>query len=116
MTGSLHHAPIKISPVLARVSAHLDDLAGQVQSVETTVGSLMITPDAQAISQLQTLDYLRQSLEDLARLVGFLGQPDADAAPQRAICAHLRLTSTKLLLQLGTEDTDTTTSGDFDLF
>lgn len=62
---------LPLSGVLKRLSTHLDYLAAEVQAIEHAISdelgaSLMIGGDS--VLRLQRLDFLRQSLEDLARL------------------------------------------------
>lgn len=76
--------PVDLSPksqpivgVLHRMSAHLDDLAARVYHVEHAIGDDLLGAGPQAasnIQRLQTLDLLRQSLEDMALLTLYLSQ------------------------------------------
>ena len=62
---------VPVSDILGRLSDHLDMLAGQVLATEEAVGSALREDHARlenAMGRLQSLDYLRQSLEDCAIL------------------------------------------------
>lgn len=91
--------------ILHRMSSHLDDLAARVYHVEHAIGDEFSTSGPQAaatIQRLQTLDLLRQSLEDLSLLVLFVSQSD-DLCGQSVneinqLANRLSLDTTKALL------------------
>ncbi|MFT6674179.1 MAG: hypothetical protein ACJAVM_000350 [Sulfitobacter sp.] len=91
--------------LLSRVSAHLDDLAARVYHVEHAIGDEFSTTGPQSadtIQRLQTLDLLRQSLEDLSLLMLYVSQSDSltDQALSGIdkLTARLHLNATKALL------------------
>lgn len=114
-----------IQDILNRVAEYLDKLSGQVFDIEGTVSrtiSVNGISDDSAIKNLQSLDYLRQSLEDLALLAVTLG--DSKIGPLsddviEGVKQKLKLKSTRTLLDevplCKTRDTDFR-CGEFDLF
>ena len=116
-----------LSDVMIRLSDYLGTLGAQVRDLEHEIGEELCakTPQlAQVITNLQSLDYLRQSLEDLARLALLLGHAEGTGSlpfPIAAeISAKLTLNDTKVLvcsrkIPAGSE-TSNDGSGDLDLF
>jgi hypothetical protein len=116
-----------LSDVMIRLSDYLGTLGAQVRKLEHEIGEELCakTPQlAQVIIHLQSLDYLRQSLEDLARLALLLGHTEGTGSltfPIAAeISAKLTLNDTKVLvcsrkIPAGSE-TSNDGSGDLDLF
>lgn len=111
--------------LLSRLSDHLDGLAADVHRVEQVVSGHATTarPTASAIVQLQSLDHLRQSLEDLSLLTLFLARPDSDGrsglSNPACIRDRLRLGCTRALFDAPlpvTEQPSLAQSGDIDLF
>ncbi len=89
--------------ILNRLSDHLDMLAGQILSMEETVGDALRgeTNDfAASVSKLQSLDYVRQSLEDCAVLALIIAKTQENGmAPQaQQLREKLKLQSTKELI------------------
>lgn len=91
--------------ILARLARHLDGLAARVHALEHTLGTEIadLSSSSEAtITQLQTLDFLRQSLEDCAMLSLLLnkhGNPSAFNSIDRSILtSKLRLETTKDLV------------------
>ena len=91
--------------ILHRMSRHLDDLAARVYHVEHAIGDEFSTSGPQAtatIQRLQTLDLLRQSLEDLSLLVLFVSQTDGIESQNvkgiEKLANRLSLDATKALL------------------
>ena len=79
---------------MQNVSEHLSSLADQTHALEHTVGQQLCHQALQntsAITQLQSLDYLRQSLQDLAILTLTLSESGC--------CGHLYPKTTKDILQ-----------------
>ncbi|MDW4496485.1 hypothetical protein R5H30_00710 [Sulfitobacter sp. D35] len=115
----------RLATVLSRVSRHLDGMAGQIFSLEEAVSRGMPgrAADHAAIRELQTLDFLRQSLEDLALLAHQLhlhaDTSNVEDLPVLKIARALKLDSTRTLLDcaagLPVVD-DRATVGDLDLF
>ena len=116
----------KNSPVFDNLSAHLDRLAEQVCDIEEALGlSLPENSSACSISitKFQSLDFIRQSLEDCALLVHYLslhrkgdGVSDQDAT---AISSKLKLDATKNILQPNQArepEQNAISGGDLDLF
>jgi hypothetical protein len=98
--------PLELSELLSRLSQHLDTLSGEVHAVEHGLGAELgrdVHRPTRTITQLQSLDYLRQSLEDLALLAHVLGSEQSRAGPRppdlSAAARRLRLQSTRALLQ-----------------
>ncbi len=92
-----------LGDLLLALSTHMDGLAEQVNAVEHTIGDRLAHPDAAAgvITQLQSLDYLRQSLEDVSVLMLFLSRNNRLAAPVENIAdmsSKMKLNSTKTLI------------------
>ena len=94
-----------LSGVLERIARHLDALAGQIYGVEDTLSSaLAVVPDKEisSLTRLQSLDYVRQSLEDCALLVHLIRQcPTTEGfstGNALAITQKLKLDSTRAIL------------------
>ena len=112
--------------LLTRLSRYLDHLADEVQKVEQTIAAPPEDGDAlpgSAIVQLQSLDRLRQSLEDLALLTLCLGRTDAMGRPALEcpgqIRNNLRLEATRALFDQpcgATRPVRREASGEVDLF
>ncbi|WP_299827757.1 hypothetical protein [uncultured Roseobacter sp.] len=94
----------RISEVIQRVSAYLDRLAGQVFEVESTIGRAVEeqkASDSHTIKNLQALDFLRQSLEDLALMTLLLSRqerPHLGPVELQKVRAGLKLKATQSLL------------------
>lgn len=116
---------IHLDAVLKSFSSHLDGLAQQINDVED---ALSITIEGKnpsnvaPIQKLQSLDYIRQSLEDSALMVHLLSQLELvhglkinDAG---AIAVKFKLEKTQELLLLCENPSlhMTKSSGDLDLF
>ncbi|WP_299508482.1 hypothetical protein [uncultured Roseobacter sp.] len=90
--------------ILKRVSAYLDKLAGQVFDLEETIGHAVRegkASDPQTITKLQTLDFLRQSLEDLALMTLLLGSSEKAklaSGDLQKVGEKLKLQATQTLL------------------
>ena len=117
----------RLSAVMHRLSVHLDKLADHTDAVEHAIGKQLCTkapPQAAAITQLQSLDYLRQSLEDMAMLTLLLSQAEGiGTVPLEiidAINTELNLSDTKALICSQTEPgahvPEFAKSGELDLF
>lgn len=95
---------VSISVVLDRLSNHLDMLAGKVLATEEAVGKALQgdkAPLENAVGRLQTLDFLRQSLEDCAMLSLMLAthkNGDNSAVSIEQLEQRLKLEATKNLL------------------
>ncbi len=111
-----------VAKTLERLSNHLDMLAGQIFSVEEALGSLLIEqPQNEKISfsKFQSLDFARQSLEDCALLLQFLSKdPSIEVAlrSKAEINGKLKLDVTRGILASSHETSNSTLSGDLDLF
>jgi hypothetical protein len=112
---------------MCRLSVYLDTLGDQIHAVEHEIGEQFCPkspPKAATITQLQSLDYLRQSLEDLAMLALLLGKAEGigtlPATTAADISAKLNLNDTKALMcsQLDSVGfgAGAAGSGDLDLF
>ncbi|WP_298912251.1 hypothetical protein [uncultured Roseobacter sp.] len=114
-----------ISLIVGRLSSYLDKLAGQVFDIEEAIGQTLSNnsvSNKNAITDLQALDFLRQSLEDLALMTLLLsdcGKCSVSASMLGAIGDKLKLRTTRLLLD-GHEPNqfghDQESLGDLDLF
>lgn len=115
-----------LDQMMQRLSTHLDGLAAEVHRVEHAIGEGLgrHTDDDAPITQLQSLDYLRQSLEDLSLLTLMLGRRcDLGAltgVEGLQIARKLRLAVTRqILLSLDPPETfgdDHRNAGNLDLF
>lgn len=115
-----------LDQMMHRLSTHLDGLAAEVHRVEHAIGESLgrRSDDDAPITQLQSLDYLRQSLEDLSLLTLMLGRRSdlgvlsADEGLQ--ITRKLRLAVTRqILLSLDSPETfgaSCRNAGNLDLF
>lgn len=94
-----------IPNVMSRLSAHLDRLGDHIHGVEHAISQqfcAMSPPLAGTISQLQSLDYLRQSLEDLTLLTLLLSRTDGMGCLPKLMAVEisekLNLNDTKALV------------------
>lgn len=113
---------VSAQDVLRRLSMHLDGLAADVHAIEHAIGEESgRNPVAHNsyIKRLQRLDFLRQSLEDLALLNLFLAD-HVSGTLSSSLGQSLRLASTKALLNPDAREPETSISnaciGDLDLF
>ena len=115
-----------LEEVLSRLSLHLDNLASRIYDVEEALGNSLTSdqPEISSIQKLQSLDFVRQSLEDCALLVHLLGV-DRKGISAKHIDLHdlsrkLKLDTTKLLLSRENTavrgDQRCSATGDIDLF
>lgn len=111
--------------VLKRLALYLDALAGHVFDIEETVGNTFTNKDIHdelTIKNLQVLDFLRQSMEDLALMAVFFGDPKIRPLNDESIqivSNKLKLKSTRALLSqsdTGAISTLNKSDGDIDLF
>ncbi len=100
----------------------MGDLAQQVSYVENAVSKMHSVPagiDRQAMNNLQSLDFLRQSLEDMEQAIKFIAHQDLNVDPAQCCLAcrarALKLASSRTIL-LGEEVVTAHTPGDIDLF
>jgi hypothetical protein len=114
---------VTLPTLLQRLSSHLDVLAAQVYDVEEAVGetiSLGLLKNNGAINQLQNLDFLRQSLEDLALLTHLLQNENTltplGVSETISIQQKLKLNVTQNLLGDQPTTSSTREFGDVDLF
>lgn len=115
-----------VGKILARVSGHLDSLAAQVFTIEQAVGATVSrsgNTSGAAITELQGLDFLRQSLEDTALLMHLLNKREqaqgSGGSDLSGIAKRLKLNSTQKLLNNNDcqkHQSETSTSGELDLF
>ncbi|MGJ8545570.1 MAG: hypothetical protein ACSHWZ_09020 [Sulfitobacter sp.] len=116
---------LAIEVFLERLTAQLDGLVAQVFELERTMGETFADQGQvphPAIIQLQTLDFLRQSLEDLALLTSVsAGAIQTGTGPQLSLATtaeKLRLDTTRAILSTQNEVpvTPDQNYGDLDLF
>ena len=94
-----------VSDLNIRLSSYLDKLAGQVFDLEQNIGSAVLASHETApetITNIQLLDFLRQSLEDLAMLTLLLGRSDQlekVSVELNSISEGLKLDATKSVLR-----------------
>lgn len=110
------------SDLMPRIARHLDELAETLGDVENALGDILPrTLEDRAILRLQTLDQIRQSVEDLSVLMTLIGQ----ASLSKKVCLNelsdkdtqLTLQSTKNLLKTAPNFTQTAQDvGNLDLF
>ena len=114
-----------VRDVLKRLSAYLDKLAAQVFDLEDTVGQTVNNrneTNSETITNLQALDFLRQSLEDLALMTLLLATSDKTCLNSKEINdvgKKLKLKTTRSLLEgQGSQysSREIETRGDLDLF
>ncbi|MEW9921881.1 hypothetical protein AB2B41_19915 [Marimonas sp. MJW-29] len=92
---------LTLGGVLGRLSEYLDGLADEIHAVEFVIGEELGSGLSQAtsgITRLQRLDFVRQSLEDLAILTLALSRQSKGDLPP-GIGAQLRLDATRHLLR-----------------
>lgn len=121
MTNTLEANP-SLSDLFVRMSDHLDGLAAEVHAIEHAIGDemdIVVAQDGETIMRLQRLDFLRQSLEDMALLSNFLSK-DHDGILQTNLAQQMRLDVTKRLICGGEPPSDKIRQedaiGDVDLF
>ncbi|GFE51778.1 hypothetical protein So717_35310 [Roseobacter cerasinus] len=114
-----------VSKIQARLSQYLDKLSAQIFDVEETIGQsigLLQSPDAQTITNLQALDFVRQSLEDLALMLLLLSQSEKSVLNASDLCKlseKLKLEATRAILDGDSKnysDQTSNTPEDLDLF
>ncbi|WP_299507980.1 hypothetical protein [uncultured Roseobacter sp.] len=111
--------------IVGRLSCYLDKLAGQVFDIEETICQALADSTESSkntITDLQALDFLRQSLEDLALMTLLLSERDGKdlgAKGLHGVSDKLKLRTTRSLLEgkepsiFGAEEH---TLGDIDFF
>ncbi|MCV3272055.1 hypothetical protein [Roseobacter sinensis] len=114
-----------ISTINIRLSSYLDKLAGQIFDLEEAISHAVDTSSSaepQTITSLQSLDFLRQSLEDLAIMTLLIGQENKVSltAPEiEKISQKLKLKVTCAVLEGQQHDdfgTKKDSADDLDLF
>ncbi|MDW3221888.1 MAG: hypothetical protein R8G34_03215 [Paracoccaceae bacterium] len=123
MTGETE--AILAEDILLRVASYMDSLAGHVFDIEETLGdtvSTQLAGDHVAIQNLQVLDFLRQSLEDLAMMALILRDPKTRPFTDETIKKagnRLKLKATRNLLDgttAGESKVNLDNLGELDLF
>jgi hypothetical protein len=119
---------VALDVMMNRMADHLDSLAAKVFELEETLGKAMDEQDGpyqdgSTITKLQSLDFLRQSLEDLALLTCFLSKNAANTEmPQyhaSTLTNGLKLDVTKKLVQpsaISSGNRSPEGTGELDLF
>ena len=115
-----------LEEVLSNVSSHLDHLAERIYEIEEALGNSLASDQTEtpSIRKLQSLDFVRQSLEDCALLAHFLSSIAPGNRPSQIdvneVSDKLKLGATRLLLSPKNYDTVSekrkSMRGDFDLF
>lgn len=109
---------LPLETVLSNVSAHLDQLAGRIHDLEETLGETLSADHTAvaSISKFQSLDFIRQSLEDCAMLVHYLSIATATTSSPlvRAdkMAPRLKLDNTKTLIAVKSNDCASSERGD----
>lgn len=113
---------LSLPDLMRRMSDQLDVLASDVHAIEHVIGEELgagLTKPSAGITRLQRLDFIRQSLEDLALLSHLLSQ-DCTGAVSLDIASRLRLDATKHLLNASAQQhvrpLNRAAIGDVDLF
>jgi hypothetical protein len=107
--------------LIPRIACHLKELAVTLSDVENALGDILPVEIApQTLLRLQTLDHIRQSVEDLSLLMTLIGQETQtqNTCFQRLSQKNdqLSLESTKRLLKPQTSHSNSGNSGTIDLF
>jgi hypothetical protein len=110
-----------MNEVLANLSSHLDAIAGQIFEIEEAVGLLLVqrvNMESSTIARLQKLDFVRQSLQDIAILSHLLKREDCSIHIEiETIVPKLKLEETVRLVTGSNQFvTDTHLQGDIDFF
>ncbi|MEM6887349.1 MAG: hypothetical protein AAF636_04325 [Pseudomonadota bacterium] len=126
---SEHNADkIALDLLLERMSDHLDALAAKVFEIEDAIGKAIKNDcskshEGATITRLQSLDFLRQSLEDLALLSCYLSQNSQRITdgrmPANALSVNLKLDVTRAIVvgaAKGAVALHAEGDGDLDLF
>lgn len=104
---------------LQRLSTHLDVLADQVCSLEEILCEAFSERKSQPridLTKLQSLDFVRQSLEDCAILTLLMSNhTDANPITTQQLSRRLKLESTRSIIIKGSEETGQT-FGEVQLF
>lgn len=113
--------PKDLNEFLGDFSGQLDRIASKVFHVEEAIASLIsesARTDYLTITRLQSLDYIRQSLEDLALLSHLLRAQNLNAKIEvNDLVPRLKLNETAKLLESKKKYCSPAQSdGDFDLF
>lgn len=128
MTASSEiHGKQNLSTLMQELSVYLDDLLQLTHRVENAVSDqhcLIPSLQENTIKQLQSLDYIRQALNDLATLTLILGecgfQDVVSSEIRDEMMEKLNLNDVKLMVCKGHKsftDRDVSASyGDFDFF
>ena len=113
---------VPIKELIRSVSAHLDGLAAEVHAIEHAIGdtpSQDFLAEGTYIQRLQRLDFVRQSLEDLALLNLFISE-HCSGELNEAKGKRLNLAATQALLTRHRVEPPPVTAehciGDVDLF
>lgn len=119
--GNMESVEEPLAAVLARLGSELSRLASEASRLEETVGDLPWdrlagdTAGRDAVTVVQSLDHLRQSLEGLADFVQGVGSMTAEDWQVRTAMATAGLTLTGLVLHLS-GDGQADAGGDLELF
>lgn len=104
------------APIAQRTGAQLAQLAQDVRALEQLIGRAFearVAIDTDFLKGLQQLDYLQQSLTDLAALVPYFQDPEAHNA---TLDAAVRLESTRAIIDGPTRPHRSVDAGTVDLF
>jgi hypothetical protein len=119
---------VALDVMMTRMADHLDALAAKVFELEETLSTAIDQQDqpdqdGRTITKLQSLDFLRQSLEDLALLTCFLSKNVSEAQATRVnattLTHGLKLDVTKRLVlpsSISSSPRPPDATGDIDLF
>lgn len=112
---------LPLETVLSNISSHLDQLAGRIYDIEETLGETLATNKAEisSITKFQSLDFIRQSLEDCAMLVHLLSTHAPPAASSidnsSQMASRLRLDVTRSLMVAPANDPSAFEKNDADV-
>lgn len=107
---------IDCQAIQARLGAHLLGLSALAAELEILISSALAQlgeNDINHLQGLQQLDFLRQSLEDVAHLSTAMSQLPATSLQSEGLAGQIRLETTRALINGDNSTRDT--SGDFDL-
>ncbi len=120
MSVSEHPAGTPVQALLARLSGELAAMAGLAARVQSAVGEALHTDGAPApavLVELQQIDRLQQTLEDLVHVVATVAaEPGIDTAGLERLSAEVRLHAVADLVTGYTRNPEPVAAGALSLF